>query len=569
MKQKHWIAAAFAAALVLQSQAAAAQFSDFPTDWSAAPLTRAVSDGLLSGTNGQIRPTGKLTRAEMAAIINRAFGASEQAKLDGYSDVNQQAWYYADLAKAVQMGTFQGGDGRLFPDQEITREQAFAVLARAFALQDGKRTALDQFSDGDQVSDWAKGAAAALVEGGYVGGAQGKLSPQSGITRAEFAQVMCNLVGMYIDGPQTVTQAAPGNLMVRASGAALQGMTLNGDLILADGIGSGEVTLDHMTVKGRLVVRGGGTNSVHVTNSKIDGEVVLKNPNTATRLHVQHSRLDKVEASSDLIVDGDIGEIRLTKPVSVTIQSGKIDTITIAEPAKDSRILVESGGEVDAIAVDAPQVEIAGKGTVKTVQANADDLTVTTPHAEVTAASGTSGIKAGSRIVKAGQKAKINADGTDASVTEVQLESNAISKRDKQGTVHRPMRRESSASASASDNTSALRDRSDPPAEPKEAETGKPAAAYQVTANLIDLKYAQYVVLTLDEGTTIAAYTVEIDGQPIPDDDLRYVDHSGRIVKWEPMNGWKLNDAHTVTVIRKADGSRQTVPVELLRKKKK
>ncbi len=57
MKQKNLIAAVFAAALVLQTQAAAAEFSDFPTDWSAAALTRAVNDGLLSGANGKINPS--------------------------------------------------------------------------------------------------------------------------------------------------------------------------------------------------------------------------------------------------------------------------------------------------------------------------------------------------------------------------------------------------------------------------------------------------------------------------------------------------------------------------------
>lgn len=76
------------------------------------------------------------------------------------------------------------------------------------------------------------------------------------------------------------------------------------------------------------------------------------------------------------------------------------------------------------------------------------------------------------------------------------------------------------------------------------------------------------MVITFAENTKVTEYTVEIDGQAIAERDLRYVDHSGRIVKWEPMNGWKLNDAHSVTVTRTADGSRQTVSVEQLGKKK-
>lgn len=565
MKQKNLIAAVFAAALVLQTQAAAAEFSDFPTDWSAAALTRAVNDGLLSGANGKINPSGKLTRAEMAAIMNRAFGATEQAKLDGYQDVSPQAWYYTELAKAVQMGTFQGGDGKLLPDREITREQAFTVLARAFALEDGKSAALNRFTDGDQVSDWAKGAVAALVEGGYVGGAQGKLNPQSGITRAEFAQVMCNLVGMYIDAPQAVTQAAQGNLVVRASGATLQGMTVSGDLVLADGIGTGDATLEKMTVDGRLIVRGGGADSIHLIDTKIKGGVVLKNPNTATRLEIKDSALDQVEASSDLIVDGDIAEIRLTSPAKVAIRSGKVGMMTVDEQAKGSQIAVENDAQVESIAVNSAQVEITGKGIVKSVQADADDVTVTTPNTEVTAASGTSGIKAGGQTVKAGQKAKINADGTGATVTEIKLKDGETPKSDKPstGTVHRS-RRSDSSDRSSDSTTSSTPDQS----KPTETPSDKPETDLKLAANLIDLKYAQYVVITFAENTKVTEYTVEIDGQVVAERDLRYVDHSGRIVKWEPTNGWKLNDAHTVTVTRKTDGSRQTVSVEPLGKKK-
>lgn len=476
--------------------------------------------------------------------MNRAFGATEQAKLDGYQDVSPQAWYYTELAKAVQMGTFQGGDGKLLPDREITREQAFTVLARAFALEDGKSAALNGFTDGDQVPDWAKGAVAALVEGGYVGGAQGKLNPQSSITRAEFAQVMCNLVGMYTGAPQTVAQAAQGNLVVRASGATLQGMTVNGDLVLADGIGTGDATLEKMTVDGRLIVRGGGANSIHLIDPKIKGGVVLKNPNTATRLEIKGNALDQVEATSDLIVDGDIAEIRLTSPIKVTIRSGKVGMMAVDEQAKGSRIMVENGAQVESIAVNGAQVEITGKGAVKTVQADADDVTVTTPNTEVTAASGTSGVKAGGQMVKAGQKAKINTDGTGATVTEIKLKDGETPKSDKPstGTVHRS-RRSDSSDRSFDSTTSSTPDQS----KPTETPSDKPETDLKLAANLVDLKYAQYVVITFDENTKVTEYTVEIDGQAIAERDLRYVDHSGRIVKWEPMNGWKLNDAHSVT----------------------
>lgn len=197
-------------------------------------------------------------------------------------------------------------------------------------------------------------------------------------------------------------------------------------------------------------------------------------------------------------------------------------------------------------------------------------MTVTTPNTEVTAASGTSGVKAGGQAVKVGQKAKINADGTSTVVTEIKLKDGEAPKRDKPstGTVHRSRRSDSSersSDSSSGSTTSSTPDQS----KPTETPSDKPETDLKLAANLIDLKYAQYVVITFVENTKVTQYTVEIDGQAIAERDLRYVDHSGRIVQWEPMNNsWKLNDAHTVTVTRKADGSRQTVSVEPLGKKK-
>ena len=111
---------------------------------------------------------------------------------------------------------------------------------------------------------------------------------------------MCNLVGMYIDAPQTVTQAAQDNLVVRASGATLQGMTVSGDLVLADGIGTGDATLEKMTVDGRLIVRGGGADSIlsliHIFQAYsekfgTDGEVSLFSSPGRTEMGGNHTCL--------------------------------------------------------------------------------------------------------------------------------------------------------------------------------------------------------------------------------------------------------------------------------------
>ena len=271
-------------AMLLSTNAFAAvpsDFSDFPTDWSAPAMTHAVQTGLLHGSDGKILPKGLLTRAQMATMVNRAFASSAKASLTSFTDMVPGVWHYDEMAKSVRMGVFQGADGKLSPNDPITREQAFAVLARAFGLADGSAAALNKFSDGTQVSSWAKGAVAALVEQGYVSGADGALNPQSYITRAEFAQVMDALVAAYGD-QDLKDQTVEGNLILRTN-STLENVTVKGDLILADGVSAAR--LKNVTVTGRLVVRG-GTDGVSLTKSTPKKGIQLANPNGTPKVTV-------------------------------------------------------------------------------------------------------------------------------------------------------------------------------------------------------------------------------------------------------------------------------------------
>ena len=111
--QKRVLAALMAASIAIPTPvlaASPADFSDFPNNWATNALSYAVSNGLLSGDSGKIRANDTLKRAEMAAILNRLAGAVKGASLTGYTDVPATAWYYEDMAKTVQMGTF-AGDG--------------------------------------------------------------------------------------------------------------------------------------------------------------------------------------------------------------------------------------------------------------------------------------------------------------------------------------------------------------------------------------------------------------------------------------------------------------------------
>ena len=78
----------------------ATDFRDFDcTAWYAEAVSAAVDNGLLYGKSSTIiDPNGDMTRAEMAAIINRSFGCYKTADISQYKDVAKSKWYYPERA---------------------------------------------------------------------------------------------------------------------------------------------------------------------------------------------------------------------------------------------------------------------------------------------------------------------------------------------------------------------------------------------------------------------------------------------------------------------------------------
>jgi len=249
--------------------AGAVDFPDMPDDWSREALTAAVENGLISGSNGYILPGDNLTRAEMAAVMVRAFGADEKADLKEFTDVPETEWYYDSLACAVKMGLFKGDAGKLNPDDFILREEAFVVIARALSLSGINASVLEGFSDAASVSDWATDAVASLVRMGYVNGSDGEIQPQNYITRAEFAQIMHNIFKSYIKAPGNYTSDVEGSVIISSDGVTLKDCKIGGDLIVADGVVVG-ISAENVEISGRVVIRGGNNNTfANVENNKI------------------------------------------------------------------------------------------------------------------------------------------------------------------------------------------------------------------------------------------------------------------------------------------------------------
>jgi uncharacterized protein YjdB len=355
----------------------------------------------------------------MAAIANRAFGAQKKAPLTGVKDVDADAWYAEDLQKAVYMGTMKL-DTYMRPDDSITRQEAFTVLARAFKMTDGTLDDLSAFADKDQVADWAVPGVGALVRNGYVKGSDNLLAPKANITRAQFAVVMDNMIKQYITQAGTVTSVASVNVMVNVPDVTLKDVTVSGDLIIGDGVGDGDVTLENVMIKGNLVVRGGGENSVIIKGGGVEGKVVVAKVDGRIRVSVEEGADIEVvvinDGKDDVIIEGTIGTVEVAAPeVPVVVQNGTVGkievtgeggaSITVARDAAVNDVVVGSNasgttlnveGRVAKVDTSAVSTIVSGTGTVNTVtvKEGADNTAVTTPSTKVNN-EGASGVTAG------------------------------------------------------------------------------------------------------------------------------------------------------------------------------
>ena len=267
----------------------ATDFKDFDkTAWYAEAVGAAVDNGLLYGKSSTIiDPNGDMTRAEMAAIINRSFGCYKTADISQYKDVSKNKWYYKDIALAVQMGTYNGrSSSSMAPDAPITREEAMTVVARALELDYDSytKTDLSKFSDRNKISNWALPYVRAMIGADYIHGRTKGLEPLDNITRAEFAQIFANIIGSYITVKGTYDKDIKGSVLIRTDDVELKNMTVDGDLIIGCGAADGKITLDNVTVKGRLLVWGGGTKAVYCNGGTSAPEVIAARVDDAVKI---------------------------------------------------------------------------------------------------------------------------------------------------------------------------------------------------------------------------------------------------------------------------------------------
>lgn len=337
---------AFAMAVSLFTVGASAAeptYGDTAGHWAEASIERWSGYGIIQGSNGKFDPDGQLTCAQLATILARLLKLPA-AKDAGFIDNPADAWYYDAINRCAAAGILKGnGDGTVTPNASITRERAMVMLARALGIEPLSRPDLSKYADVAQVSPYAQGYLAALIEAGIVGGVTAdRLAPQDNITRAATVTILDRAIQTYADKAGAAVSASGGLVLVVADDVTVSG-TIGRLLIPTDNI------------------------VVIVSGSKNIGSIAITG---------NHSTVILDNATADDVTISGVGSKVETK------NGSHIKNIALTESASGAVVAAGSGTTIDNVANSAPGAAVTGSGTVKSV-ASDTDVTVETKNTEV------------------------------------------------------------------------------------------------------------------------------------------------------------------------------------------
>ena len=175
-------------------------FSDLaPTHWCYNKIIDFESKGYVCGyEDGTFKADQTITRAEYVKIVNNFFGYKPNTeKVANFSDVNSGDWFAPYVNEAVERGYITGfEDGTFRPQDPIRRQEATVILARILGIDKEVYPAnhidgLAQYSDSDEVQDWARVAIHSYSVYNFINGyTDGTLKILQNVTRAETVELL-------------------------------------------------------------------------------------------------------------------------------------------------------------------------------------------------------------------------------------------------------------------------------------------------------------------------------------------------------------------------------------------
>jgi len=124
------------------------KFPDVASDyWVSIPISLLAMEDIITGyPDGNFKPEGKITRAEICSLLMKTKGLKAEEGGSGFKDVPNRHWAAPYVAMAAELGVVKGyPDGSFRPKANITRAEGLAMVARFAGVS--KEAYANQFPD--------------------------------------------------------------------------------------------------------------------------------------------------------------------------------------------------------------------------------------------------------------------------------------------------------------------------------------------------------------------------------------------------------------------------------------
>ena len=178
------------------------RFSDVSDDfWGSVPINSLYELCIINGIEDDVfMPERNVTRAEFAKMLVNAASLNVDTEYEvGFSDVNENDWFYPFVAAAVREGVVLGyDDGTFRPALCINRQDMAVMIYRALKSKtDNHDVGSIGFNDESEISDYAYEAVSVLKAAGIVDGMDnGNYNPLDNVTRAQAAKAIYEFLQM-------------------------------------------------------------------------------------------------------------------------------------------------------------------------------------------------------------------------------------------------------------------------------------------------------------------------------------------------------------------------------------
>lgn len=148
-------------------------FSDIPKNyWAREYIAELAAMEVISGfPNNSFRPNAPVTRAELAALLQKVFVKSKIREAINFKDVPQKYWAYDAIRETYEMGFFTILNSKNFnPNQKLNRLDVLITLAKGlnYKFTGSTENILSVYSDASSIRSEHRNFIAALTENGVI-----------------------------------------------------------------------------------------------------------------------------------------------------------------------------------------------------------------------------------------------------------------------------------------------------------------------------------------------------------------------------------------------------------------